>query len=73
MEDKAIPEAVFQVGVVVRSVDETLKKLKDCFEIDTDSIQIKTTKDMAEQGVFTDASYNGKPADQNGPPEFWRR
>ena len=52
MEDKAIPEAVFQVGVVVRSVDETLKKLKDCFEIDTDSIQIKTTKDMAEQGVL---------------------
>ena len=63
MEDKVIPEAVFQVGVVVRSVDETLKKLKDCFEIDTDSIQIKTTKDMAEQGVFTDASYNGKPAE----------
>ena len=56
MADKVIPEAVFQVGVVVHSVDETLEKLKACFEIDTDSIQIKTTQDMAEQGVFTDAS-----------------
>ena len=63
MAEKVIPEAVFQVGVVVRSVDETLAKLKDCFEIDTDSIQIKTTREMAEKGIFSDASYHGKPAE----------
>lgn len=63
MAEKVIPEVVFQVAVVVRSVDDTLQKLKECFEIDTESIQIKTTRDMAEQGLFTDNTYLGQPAE----------
>lgn len=63
MAEKVIPEVVFQIGVIVRSVDETLEKLKACFEIDADSIQLKTTKDLAEQGAFTDNTYMEKPAE----------
>lgn len=59
--EKAVPEMVFQVGMIVRSVDETLEKLKACFAIDESSIVVKTTKDMAEQGIFTDNLYLGKP------------
>ena len=47
----------------MRSVDETVKELKNCFCIDEDSIIVKTTKDLAEQGLFTDNMYYGKPAE----------
>lgn len=61
--EKAVPELVFQVGMVVKSVDETVKKLTQFFQIDESSIVIKTTKDMAEQGTFTDSTYLGKPTE----------
>lgn len=61
--EKATPEVVFQVAMVVRSVDETLERLKQCFEINEDSIVVKTTREMAEQGTFTDTTYLGKAAE----------
>lgn len=61
--EKVVPELVFQVAMVVRSVDETVEKLKQFFQINEDSIVVKTTKDMAEQGAFTDNMYLGKPAE----------
>ncbi len=61
--EKAVPELVFQIAVVVNSVDDTLEKLKRCFAIDENSIVVKTTKDMAEQGIFTDTMVLEKPAE----------
>lgn len=60
---KVNPEIVFQVAMVVHSVDETVAALTSAFEIDEESIVIKTTKDMADQGLFTDNHYLGRPAE----------
>ena len=61
--EKAVPELVFQVAMVVRSVDETVKNLTQHFQIDESSIVIKTTKDLARQGAFSDSTYLGKPTE----------
>ena len=47
--------------MVVKSVDTTIKQLTEYFQIDESSIVIKTTKDMAQQGTFTDCTYWGEP------------
>ncbi len=60
---KIRPELVFQVGMVVHSVDETLERLKECFAFDESSVAVKTTKDMAEAGTFTDCKYLEQPKD----------
>ena len=59
--EKIVPEVVFQVAMVVKSVDTTIKQLTEYFQIDESSIVIKTTKDMAQQGTFTDCTYWGEP------------
>ena len=59
--EKIVPEVVFQVAMVVKSVDTTIKQLTEYFQIDESSIVIKTTKDMAQQGTFTDCTYGGSP------------
>ena len=46
--EKIVPEVVFQVAMVVKSVDTTIKQLTEYFQIDESSIVIKTTKDMAQ-------------------------
>lgn len=60
---KAKPELVFQVGMVVHSVDETISNLKAYFELDEESIVIKSTKERAAQGVRIENTYDGKPAE----------
>lgn len=60
---KAKPEVVFQVGMVVNSVDEVLHNLRTCFELEEDSIVIKSTKEKAEQGVQIENMYNGRPVE----------
>jgi len=72
--EKIVPEVVFQVAMVVKSVDTTIKQLTEYFQIDESSIVIKTTKDMAQQGTFTDCTYWGAQGvlHQNSPPELRR-
>lgn len=55
-------EVVFQVGCVVRSVDEVIKRLKTYFDLDEDSIVIKSSKERAEQGLHIENKYNGEAA-----------
>ena len=52
--EKAIPEVVFQVGMVVRDAEAKVEALKKYFDFDESSIVVKSTKDMADQGIFTD-------------------
>lgn len=61
--EKSKPEIVFQVGMIVKDVDKVLENLKDYFEIDEDSIVVKSTKEKAKQGIITENKYNGKPAE----------
>ena len=61
--EKVVPELVFQVAMVVGSVDETVRNLTQYFQIDESSIVVKTTKDLAEQGYFSDSTYLEKPTE----------
>lgn len=61
--EKSKPEIVFQVGMIVRDLDKVLENLKEYFDIDEDSIVVKSTKEKAEQGIVTENRYNGKPAE----------
>ena len=57
--EKIVPEVVFQVAMVVKSVDTTIKQLTEYFQIDESSIVIKTTKDMAQPVSYTHLSQEG--------------
>ncbi len=59
--EKAKAEIVFQVGMIVNSVDETIANLRKYFELEEDSIVIKSTKEKAEQGVNIENTYDGRP------------
>lgn len=61
--DKAKVEIVFQVGMIVHDVEKTVENLKTYFELDEESIVIKSTKEKAQQGIVTENKYNGKPAE----------
>ena len=61
--EKAKPEVVFQVGMVVRDAEEKVRALKQWFDFDEDSIVVKDTRTMTEQGIFHDNQYLGKPAE----------
>lgn len=60
---KAKPEAVFQVAMVVRDAEAKVAALKKWFDFDESSITVKSTKDMTEQGIYTDCLVMGKPAE----------
>lgn len=60
---KAKVEVVFQVGMVVESVDDVLTNLKSCFELEEDSITVKDTLTRAKSGDSVVNAYNGKPAE----------
>jgi len=45
--EKARAELVFQVGMVVDSVDEVLENLRSCFDLEEDSVVVKSTKEQA--------------------------
>lgn len=59
--EKIVPEVVFQVAMVVKSVDTTIKQLTEYFQIDESSIVIKTTKDMAQRAHSRTAPIGGSP------------
>ena len=61
--EKAIPEVVFQVGMVVRDAEAKVEALKKYFDFDESSIVVKSTKDMADQGIFTDNQVLEKTAE----------
>lgn len=61
--EKTKAELVFQVGMIVRDVEKTVNNLKEYFEIDEDSIVIKSTEEKAEQGVNIENRYDGRPAE----------
>ena len=61
--DKPEVELVFQVGVVVNSVDETLANLRKYFRIDEASVAVKSTKDKADAGIRVENMYNGRPCE----------
>lgn len=61
--EKAKVEIVFQVGCVVNNVDQVLENLRTYFELEEDSIVIKSSKERAEQGIYTENTYNGRPAE----------
>lgn len=61
--EKAKPEVVFQVGMVVQDAEEKVRALKQWFDFDEDSIVAKDTRTMTEQGIFHDNQYLGKPAE----------
>ena len=61
--EKVIPEVVFQVGMVVRDAEAKVEELKRHFAFDESSIVMKSTKDMTEQGIFTDNQVLGRPAE----------
>ena len=61
--EKAKPEVVFQVGMIVRNAEEKVAALKQYFDIDESSIVMKDTKTMTENGTFHDNMYLGKPAE----------
>ena len=58
--EKAKAEVVFQVGMVVRDAEEKVRRLKQVFDIDESSIVRKNTRDMAEEGTFSDNLYLGR-------------
>ena len=43
--NKTKAEIVFQVGMVVQDVEKTIENLKTYFELDEESIVIKSTKE----------------------------
>ena len=57
--NKTKAEIVFQVGMVVQDVEKTIENLKTYFELDEESIVIKSTKEKAQQGIVTENKYNG--------------
>lgn len=61
--EKAKVEIVFQVGCVVNNVDQVLENLRTYFELEEDSIVIKSSKERAEQGIYTENTYNGRPVE----------
>lgn len=61
--EKAKVEVVFQVGCVVNSVDQVIENLRTYFELEEDSIAIKSSKERAEQGIHTENTYNGRPVE----------
>ena len=61
--EKAKVEIVFQVGCVVNNVDQVLENLRTYFELEEDSIVIKSSKERAERGIYTENTYNGRPAE----------
>ena len=61
--NKTKAEIVFQVGMVVQDVEKTIENLKTYFELDEESIVIKSTKEKAQQGIVTENKYNGVPVD----------
>lgn len=54
--EKVKPELVFQVGFVVDDLDKYINNLKDYFDLDEESINIKT---MGDDGI-TEFWYNGE-------------
>lgn len=60
---KAKVKVVFQVGCIVNSVDQVIDNLTACFELDKDSIVIKSSKESAGQGVAVVNQYNGEAAE----------
>lgn len=60
---KAKVEMVFQVGVVVNSVDEVVENLKKYFDFDESSIKIKSTLEMKNNGAQVENFYDGKPVE----------
>lgn len=61
--EKTKVEIVFQVGCVVNSVDQVLENLRTYFELEEETIVIKSSKERAEQGIRVENTYNGRPAD----------
>ncbi len=61
--EKSKVEVVFQVGMVVEDVDQIIEILKTYFELEEDSIVIKSTKDRAAQGTVVENTYDGKPVE----------
>ena len=61
--NKTKAEFVFQVGMVVQDVEKTIENLKTYFELDEESIVIKSTKEKAQQGIVTENKYNGVPVE----------
>ena len=61
--NKTKAEIVFQVGMVVQDVEKTIENLKTYFELDEESIVIKSTKEKAQQGIVTENKYNGVPVE----------
>ena len=47
--EKTKVEIVFQVGCVVNSVDQVLENLRTYFELEEETIVIKSSKERAEQ------------------------
>lgn len=60
---KAKAEIVFQVGMVVESVDDILNNLRTYFELDEDSIVVKNTLTRAQSGDSVQNTYNGEPVE----------
>ena len=56
---KSKPEVVFQIGFVVDDLDRYIDNLKEYFDFDYDSINIKT---MGDDGI-SEYFYNGKKID----------
>ncbi len=48
--NKTKAEIVFQVGMVVQDVEKTIENLKTYFELDEESIVIKSTKEKGSAG-----------------------
>lgn len=61
--EKVTADVVFQVGMVVRDAEAKANALRQFFNIDPESVVVKSTRDMAEEGTFTDILYLGKPAE----------
>lgn len=61
--EKVQAELVFQVGMVVRDAEAKANALCKFFEIDEDSVVVKSTLEMAQKGEFTDILYWGQPAE----------
>lgn len=60
---KAEVEIVFQVGCVVDDVDAVIENLRTYFALEEDSIVIKSTKELVEQGADLEMRYDGRPTE----------
>ena len=47
----------------MQDVEKTIENLKTYFELDEESIVIKSTKEKAQQGIVTENKYNGVPVE----------